>query len=166
MGAKEKGGQRARGTAAPPAGEKPPKARVLLVDDDAHSLDILARWLAREGYATVSVNGGPAGLEVLGREEIDVIVLDVMMPGMDGLEVCERLRGNPAWRGIPVILLTAKDDIETRARGMTLGVSEYLTKPVNKQELLTRLDAQSRMRALDRRLSRTAAAVRRHPTGE
>ena len=82
-----------------------------------------------------------------------------MMPGMDGLQVCERLRESDAWRGIPVVLLTAKDDLETRSRGMMLGVSEYLTKPVNKLELFARLRAQLHSRELERRLEETAAAV-------
>ncbi len=140
--------------------EKPQQpARILVVDDDAHTLEILRRWLNREGYATVSADSGPETLKVLEREPVDVIILDVMMPGMDGLEVCERLHANEAWRSIPVILLTAKDDMETRSRGMALGVSEYLTKPVNKQELFTRVQAQVRSRELERRMSETAAAV-------
>jgi DNA-binding response OmpR family regulator len=133
--------------------------QILIVDDDPHTLEILSRWLAREGYTTVRADSGITCLEKLGSEKIDVIVLDVMMPEMDGLQVCERLRAHPSWRDIPVILLTAKDDIETRARGMTLGVSEYLTKPVNKHELLTRLKAQVRSRELVRRLGETAAAI-------
>lgn len=134
-------------------------SRILIVDDDPHTRDILTRWLHREGYATLSATGGQACLDLLAREEVDVILLDVMMPGMDGLQVCEKLRENAAWRTIPVILLTAKDDMETRARGMTLGVSEYLTKPVNKQELLARLQAQVHSRRLQRELSETAKSI-------
>lgn len=133
--------------------------RILIVDDDPNTLEILRRWLNREGYATVSADNGPACLQALGRETVDVIVLDVMMPGMDGLQVCERLRASEAWRGIPVVLLTAKDDLETRSRGMMLGVSEYLTKPVNKFELFARLRAQLHSRELERRMEATAATV-------
>lgn len=138
---------------------QPSRPHVLIVDDDPHTLEILSRWLAREGYTTTRADGGMACLTVLEREAVDVIVLDVMMPGMDGLQVCERLRANEDWRAIPVMLLTAKDDMETRARGMLLGVSEYLTKPINKQELFNRLRAQIRTRELERRLSETAAAI-------
>jgi DNA-binding response OmpR family regulator len=139
-------------------------ARILIVDDDAATLDILARWLTREGYRTLNANGGAACLELLAREgngdaDIDVIVLDVMMPGIDGLKVCEHVRGNESWRNIPIVLLTAKDDMETRVRGMALGVSEYLTKPVNKRELLNRLEAQVHNRSLQRQLERTAARI-------
>lgn len=134
-------------------------ARILVVDDDPHTRDILTRWLNREGYATESATGGAACLDILEREELDVILLDVMMPGMDGLQVCEQLHQHETWRTIPVILLTAKDDMETRSRGMALGVSEYLTKPINKQELLTRLAAQVHSRALQRSLAATAEAI-------
>jgi DNA-binding response OmpR family regulator len=133
--------------------------RILIVDDDPNTLEILRRWLNREGYATVSADNGPACLQALTKEAFDVIVLDVMMPGMDGLQVCERLRESDAWRGIPVVLLTAKDDLETRSRGMMLGVSEYLTKPVNKLELFARLRAQLHSRELERRMDATAATV-------
>ena len=135
------------------------RGRILILDDDPNTLEILRRWLAREGYATVSSDNGRAALEVLGKGPVDVIVLDVMMPGMDGLQVCEKLRENPNWRSIPVVLLTAKDDIETRSRGMVLGVSEYLTKPVNKLELFARLQAQLHSRELERRMDATAATV-------
>jgi DNA-binding response OmpR family regulator len=133
--------------------------RILIVDDDPNTLEILRRWLNREGYATVSADNGPACLDALGKEAVDVIVLDVMMPGMDGLQVCERLREHATWRTIPVVLLTAKDDIETRSRGMLLGVSEYLTKPVNKLELFARLQAQLHSRELERKLDATAASL-------
>ncbi len=134
-------------------------ARILIVDDDPNTLEILRRWLAREGYETISVDNGPACLETVATQPVDVIVLDVMMPGMDGLQVCEKLREHPEWRTIPIMLLTAKDDIETRSQGMLLGVSEYLTKPVNKLDLFARLQAQLHSRELERRMDATAAAV-------
>ena len=136
-----------------------PKGHILIVDDDPHAVEILTRMLTREGYECSSASGGKAALEVLAQQPTDVILLDVMMPEMDGLQVCERLRADHQLREIPVILLTAKDDMETRSRGMTLGVSEYLTKPVNKRELFTRIEAQVHAREIDRRLNATAAAV-------
>jgi len=88
-------------------------SRILIVDDDVHTLDILRRWLTREGYRTLCADGGAACLDLLDQEgqgeaDIDVIILDVMMPGIDGLQVCEQLRDKEAWRGIPIMLLTAK----------------------------------------------------------
>ena len=134
-------------------------ARVLIVDDDANTLEILRRWLAKEGYVTECAENGEACLEALRKEKYDIVLLDVMMPGLDGLQVCEHMRETPEMRTIPVVLLTAKDDMETRTRGMALGVSEYLTKPINKQELFARLRAQAHTRELDRRMDKTAAAV-------
>jgi len=135
------------------------KGRILIVDDDPHAVEILTRMLGREGYDCLSAASGAAALQLVRAQAVDVILLDVMMPEMDGLQVCERLRQDSELRQIPVILLTAKDDMKTRSRGMALGVSEYLTKPVNKRELFLRIDAQLHSRELNRKLAETAAAV-------
>ena len=135
------------------------KGRILIVDDDPHAVEILTRMLGREGYTCLSASGGAAALETLRQQSVEVILLDVMMPEMDGLQVCERLRRDENLRAIPVILLTAKDDMQTRAQGMALGVSEYLTKPINKRELFTRIEAQFHAREIDRKLSEMEAAV-------
>ena len=142
------------------------KSRILIVDDDPHAVEILTRMLSREGYGCVSASGGAAALQTLREQPVDVILLDVMMPQMDGLQVCERLRDDENLRQIPVILLTAKDDMETRSRGMLLGVSEYLTKPINKRELFMRIEAQLHSRELNRKLAETAAAASKLPSGQ
>ena len=133
--------------------------RILIVDDARDARDILNRLLGSRGYTCLTAEGGPECLKTLQTEPVDVILLDVMMPGMDGLEVCEKLRADERLRVIPVILLTAKDDMTTRARGMALGVSEYLTKPINKVELFTRVQTQLHSRAIDRQLDQTAANI-------
>jgi len=135
------------------------KGRILIVDDDPHAVEILTRMLEREGYECVSAASGAAALQHVRERAVDVILLDVMMPEMDGLQVCERLRQDSELRQIPVVLLTAKDDMETRSRGMALGVSEYLTKPVNKRELFSRIAAQLRSREYNRKLAETADAM-------
>jgi DNA-binding response OmpR family regulator len=135
------------------------KSRILIVDDDQHAIEILTRMLGREGYDCVSASSGAAALDTVRAKPVDVILLDVMMPEMDGLQVCERLRADDTLRQIPVILVTAKDDMETRAQGMALGVSEYLTKPINKRELFTRVAAQLHSHELNRRLTETAATI-------
>jgi DNA-binding response OmpR family regulator len=142
------------------------KGRILIVDDDPQAVEILTRMLGREGYDCSSAASGPAALQLLRAQAVDVMLLDVMMPEMDGLQVCERLRQDSELRQIPVILLTAKDDMETRSRGMALGVSEYLTKPVNKRELFLRIDAQLHSRELSRKLAATAAAVGEPPKAQ
>jgi CheY-like chemotaxis protein len=139
------------------------KGRILVVDDDPNAVEILTRMLSREGYTCISAMDGAAALQALQGQMVDVILLDVMMPKMDGLEVCDRLRQDEKLRRIPVILLTAKDDMETRSRSMALGVSEYLTKPINRRELFNRIHAQMHARAIDKQLSETAAAVSEEP---
>ena len=137
----------------------PGLVRILVVDDDANTLEILRRWLSNEGYATETAEDGEACLVALAKDPYDIVLLDVMMPGLDGLQVCEKMQASETLRRIPVVLLTAKDDMETRTRGMELGVSEYLTKPINKQELFSRLQAQAHSLELNRRMDKTAAAV-------
>lgn len=126
---------------------------MLVVDDDEDSRRLLAHLLKRKGYSVVLADGGPAALGALADESVDVVVLDVMMPNMDGFAVCRELKKQPATASLPIILLTARDDIETRATGMKLGVSEFLAKPVNKEELYarvrTQIDGRQRARQLE-----------------
>lgn len=135
------------------------KGRILVVDDDPHAVEILTRMLEREGYECLAADSGNAALKILRDTPVDVLLLDVMMPEMDGLQVCERLQADEDLRQVPVMLLTARDDYPTRERGMKLGVSEFLTKPVNKRELFARIEAQLHAREINRRLSETDAAV-------
>jgi two-component system cell cycle response regulator len=129
------------------------QGNVLVVDDDRNAVDILNRLLTKEGFAVKCANGGREAVEIATAHPIDIILLDVMMPDMDGFQVCEALRKNPRTAEIPVILLTAKDDMETRVVGMRLGVSEFLTKPINKTELFARLKAQMHQRTIEHRIN-------------
>jgi len=126
---------------------------VLVVDDDEDSRRLLAHLLERRGYSVVLADGGQAALDVLDGADVDVVLLDVMMPVMDGFAVCRELKKSPATANLPIILLTARDDMETRATGMNLGVSEFLAKPVKKEELFlrvrTQIEARQRGRLLD-----------------
>jgi DNA-binding response OmpR family regulator len=125
-------------------------ATILVVDDDEGCREIASRLLERAGYRTRRAESGDECLRIALAEPIDVILLDVMMPGMDGFAVCEALRA--AGKRIPVILLTARDDMDTRLEGMNLGVSEFLTKPINRVELLARVAAQIHILELARQL--------------
>jgi two-component system cell cycle response regulator len=125
------------------------EGRVLIVDDDKHAVEILYRLLQNDGFEVLRAQSGPEALAIAGVEQIDVILLDVMMPDMNGFQVCEALRAAERTRDIPVILLTARDDMETRVLGMKRGVSEFLTKPINKRELFSRIRAQIHQRKLD-----------------
>ncbi|HJQ84098.1 MAG TPA: response regulator [Candidatus Binatia bacterium] len=125
---------------------------ILVVDDDRDSREIAARLLERAGYRARRAESGAECLRVVAAERIDLILLDVMMPEMDGFAVCAAL----AERGyrIPVILLTAKDDSDTRLEGMHHGVAEFLTKPINRVELFARVRAQLHILELGRQLER------------
>lgn len=130
--------------------QDPASGTVLVVDDDGDALDILKRNLEHAGYRAVMAGSGQACLDVVAAQTaaVDVILLDVMMPGMDGLQVCEELKKMESAAGIPVILVTAKDDLATRAAGMRLGVSEFVTKPLNMHELQIRLRNQLHARRI------------------
>jgi DNA-binding response OmpR family regulator len=143
------------GTMPPTTDTTPATPRVLVVDDDRHSLEIMRRLLAREGFEAITADGGRACLAIVRERAIDVILLDVMMPEMDGFQVCAELQKLDRARSIPVILLTAKDDVDTRVAGMKLGVSEFLTKPVNKKELFARIRSQLHAGEISRELERT-----------
>lgn len=125
---------------------------VLVVDDDEDSRRLLSHLLERRGYSVVLADGGPAALDAVGTNDVDVVLLDVMMPVMDGFSVCRELKKTPATAKLPIILLTARDDMETRATGMNLGVSDFLAKPVNKEELFARVKTQVEARRRGREL--------------
>jgi two-component system alkaline phosphatase synthesis response regulator PhoP len=114
-------------------------ARILVIDDEAHLADGIRENLQAEGYETVVAYDGREGLVVIGKGAFDLIVLDVMMPNMDGLELCEQLRRD----GIqtPVLFLTVKGSPEDRIRGLEAGGDDYLSKPFHLQELLLRVAA-------------------------
>lgn len=132
--------------------DDPVLGSVLVVDDDEDSRRLLSHLLERRGYSVVLADGGQAALDVLSTTDVDVILLDVMMPVMDGFAVCREVKKTPATANVPIILLTARDDMETRATGMNLGVSDFLAKPVNKEELFTRVKTQVEARQRGREL--------------
>ena len=134
-------------------------ATILVVDDDPDCREIAARLLERAGYRTRRAASGEECMRIALAEPIDVVLLDVMMPGMDGFAVCEALRR--AGKRIPIILLTARDDMDTRLEGMHLGVSEFLTKPINRVELFARVRAQLHIRDLARHLETVEGSLDR-----
>jgi DNA-binding response OmpR family regulator len=115
------------------------KKRILIVDDDAFIRRPLEFILREEGFAPVTAVNGEDGLAKLEGELPDLIVLDVMMPGMDGFTVCRRVRTDPRFASIPVILLTAKGQESDRERGFAAGATEFMSKPYSPSELLRRV---------------------------
>jgi two-component system, OmpR family, response regulator MprA len=120
--------------------------RVLVIDDDRNITSFLRRALSYSGYEVEIAENGPAGLSLALDSPPDLVVLDVMMPGMDGYEVCRRLRaGGP----IPILMLTAKDEVPDRVRGLDVGADDYLVKPFALEELQARIRALLRRREPD-----------------
>ncbi len=118
--------------------------KILVVDDDARIRDLLRRYLSQEGFEVLQAEDGKALTRVLLREPVDLIVLDLMMPGEDGLSICRRLRG--ANDRTPIIMLTAKGEDIDRIVGLEVGADDYLAKPFNPRELLARINAVLRRR--------------------
>src|ERR687895_962450 len=121
------------------------KTRILIVDDDQRHRDLLVRYLSSEGYEVKAVPDATAMDKQLARERYDVVVLDLMLPGEDGLAICRRLRTQEAAPAI--IMLTAKGDEVERIVGLEMGADDYLPKPFNPRELLARINAVLRRRA-------------------
>ncbi len=126
-------------------------ALILLVDDEPSIVQLARMYLEREGYRVLAVHDGAAALEAVAQKRPDLMVLDIMLPKVDGFEVCRRLRAedNP----IPIIMLTARDDDIDKIVGLELGADDYLTKPFNPRELV------ARVKAILRRMERSQRAT-------
>ena len=121
------------------------KHKILVVDDDQRLLDLLNRYLTEQGFAVKPVANATAMDKALARERYDLMVLDLMLPGEDGLSICRRLRGDK--NELPIIMLTAKGDDIDRIVGLEMGADDYLAKPFNPRELVARIHAVLRRRA-------------------
>ena len=117
------------------------KGTILVIDDEKDLIELVRYNLEKEGYDAIAASDGQTGLEIAQRHKLDLIVLDLMMPGMDGLEVCRRLRSDPRTGRIPLIMLTAKATEADRIVGLELGADDYITKPFSPRELVARVKA-------------------------
>ncbi|MDZ7672336.1 MAG: response regulator transcription factor [Halanaerobiales bacterium] len=121
------------------------KQKVLIIDDDQHICKILMEYFQFEGYDVITANDGKSGLEKVENEKPDLIVLDIMLPKMDGWEVCKELRPQ---NNIPIIMLSAKSEEDNRINGLQLGADDYVTKPFSPKEVVLR--AKSILRRVDK----------------
>ena len=120
-----------RATARPP--------RILLVDDEPDNLELLAIILAHEGFLPVTARSGGEALDAIARDAPDLVLLDVMMPGMDGFEVLRRLKADQSTRGIPVIMLTAMDHPSAQKVARSAGAADFIGKPLDRADLCARV---------------------------
>ena len=111
-------------------------ARILIVDDEPNIVMSLEFLMQHQGWETVIAQDGEAALEALALEKPDLVILDVMLPRMSGFDVCERIRADPRWRELRVLMLTAKGREAEVARGMRAGADAYVTKPFSTKELV------------------------------
>ena len=136
--------------------EKPSK--VLVVDDNPQNLELLVEYLQTlDGVVTLTARDGVEALDAVGRDRPDLILLDIMMPRMSGFEVCRKLKTDPQTRDIPIIMVTALNELGDIERGVESGTDDFITKPVNRLELLRRAENLLRVRHLKTELERTLA---------
>ena len=126
--------------------------KILVVDDQPINVQLLKRKLEREGIQVVAAYSGLEALESVNRDKPDLILLDVMMPDMDGIEVCQRLQSSEETRSIPVIFITARSSKEGKIEGLGVGAVDYITKPIDLDETLARVQTQLRFVAINREL--------------
>lgn len=129
-----------------------PVGRILVVDDNEQARELLRAALVAEGYAVTLAEGGEEALAKVAEEVPELILLDINMPGLNGYEVCSRLKGTEATRLIPIIFLTSMSDLEDKLRGIEVGADDFLTKPFRKVELLARVKSLLRVKRLNDRL--------------
>jgi two-component system sensor histidine kinase ChiS len=138
-----------------PNNEKNHKGDVLLIDDTPENLMVLSRMLNKYGYMVRTAMNGPVGLQAVQTALPDIILLDISMPDMDGYEVCERLKADERTQDVPVIFISALDDLSDKLRAFQVGGVDYITKPFQLQEVLARLKNQLTIRRLQQQLTET-----------
>ena len=135
-------------------------ARVLVVDDVSTNVKFLEARLSAEYFDVTTASNGAEALTLCERGECDIVLLDVMMPDMDGFEVCRRLKSNPATHHIPVVMVTALDQPSDRVRGLDVGADDFLTKPVNEMALISRVRSLTRLKMVTDELRMRALTSR------
>jgi two-component system alkaline phosphatase synthesis response regulator PhoP len=137
--------------------EKIAESKILVVDDNEQNLELLVAYLETLECSVVTAVDGVDALEKLASETPDLILLDIMMPRMSGFEVCRKIKSDPTTRDIPVIMVTALNELTDIERGVESGTDDFITKPVNRLELITRVKSLLRVKNLKSELDRTLA---------
>ena len=124
------------------------KIKILVVDDTRTNIDVLSQALSEQGFEILTALSGEVALKILSKVHPHLILLDIMMPGMDGYEVCEKVKNDELTKNIPIIFLTAKSQKEDIVKGIKLGAVDYVTKPFQHEELMVRVETQTRLRQM------------------
>ena len=135
----------------------PSKSTILVVDDNSQNLELLQAYLEDLRCKVITAVDGLEAMKAVTQHNPDLILLDIMMPRMSGFEVCRRLKQNPATADIPVVMVTALNELGDIERAVAVGTDDFLSKPINKLELLTRVKSLLRVRHLKGELERTLA---------
>jgi len=128
--------------------EKKTKQKVLLVDDNSANVDLLEAYLEPAGYEILKAYDGQEGLDLAYEKNPDLILLDVMMPGLDGYEVCKRLKEDEKTRFMPIVMITALSDLDDKIKGLDVGADDFLSKPIVRPELMARVRSLLRIKTL------------------
>ena len=136
-------------------------ATILIIDDQPANLKVLLSLLREEGYGVRIAENGERGLQVLERIQPDIILLDVMMPGMDGFTTCKKIKENPETAEIPVIFMTALDSVEDKVAGFEAGGVDYITKPFQQVEVLARIRTHLALRRKQQELEEALEEIRK-----
>lgn len=127
---------------------------ILVVDDEPGIVRMLQAVLERRGFSVLTADSGKVALDLISTRPVDLVVLDIMMPELDGITTCRHLKADPVFRHIPVILLTAKDSLRDKVFGLEMGADDYMTKPFSGEELVARINVQLRIRRMAREVIR------------
>jgi len=150
---------------APAAPGKPAVPRILIADDNPQGVELLEAYLAEGDWETRTAIDGEQTLKQVADWQPDLILLDVMMPRISGFEVCKRLRANAATRDIAVLMITALDQPSDKERAVEAGTNDFISKPINKTELLLRVRSMLQTRHIKRELDRTLAYIEKVEKG-
>lgn len=131
------------------------KSKIIVVEDEADILDVIEYNLTREGYKVLGFRDGEQGLEAIRGEEPQLVLLDLMLPGIDGIEICKKVKEDPVTRDVPVIMITAKTEESDVVLGLGVGADDYVSKPFSPKELVARVKAVLRRAPLKETVTKT-----------